>query len=49
MYRPARMPLISMFQSLIGRLKTRRCGDIRDKIRKFQSLIGRLKTVIMTY
>jgi len=33
-----------MFQSLIGRLKTRLYALFRTNYREFQSLIGRLKT-----
>ena len=34
-----------MFQSLIGRLKTRSPNAPTDSTNKFQSLIGRLKTM----
>ena len=34
-----------MFQSLIGRLKTRRRLEYMERWKVFQSLIGRLKTM----
>ncbi len=34
----------SSFQSLIGRIKTKKVDSFRRGMRSFQSLIGRLKT-----